>query len=282
MLQLRDKRRHRNWGRPEPWAGPVEGAIKHSRQVTDRPQYTDWPNEIPDEQWEMYQRVLSEASRREVPFALGGAFALATYTGRWRNTKDLDLYVAPESRDSLVRVLADLGLEDYYEELPYDRQWIYRSHRQGTIVDVIWAMANQRAQVDEAWLVRGPEADVRGQRVRVVPPEEMIWSKLYVLQRDRCDLPDVLNLIYATGPSLDWDRLLDRLGDDWPLLTGVLSVFQWMCPGRARELPRKVWRKLQLPRHVEEEGPITNRRRVELLDRRPWFMFAHDPEVSAA
>jgi hypothetical protein len=260
----------------------MEGTIQHERLGIERPEYTDWPKEIPDEQWEMYERVLCEANRRELPFALGGAFALATYTGRWRNTKDLDLYVRPEDRDSLIQVLNDLGFDDYYEQLPYDRQWIYRGYRNGTIVDVIWAMANQRAQVDESWLVGGPEIDVRGQRVRIVPPEEMIWAKLYVLQRDRCDLPDVLNLIYGTGPSLDWDRLLARVGDDWPLLTGVLSVFQWMCPGRALELPKQLWRRLQLPRQQQEEVPITNRRRVDLLDRRPWFMFAHDPEASAA
>jgi hypothetical protein len=257
-----------------------EGSIKHERQAIERSEYTDWPKESPDEQWEMYERALSEANRRELPFALGGAFALATYTGRWRNTKDLDLYVRPEDRDSLIQVLNDLGFDDYYEQLPYDRQWIYRGYREGTLVDVIWAMANQRAQVDESWLV-GPEMDVRGQSVRIVPPEEMIWAKLYVLQRDRCDFPDVLNLIYGTGPSLDWDRLLTRLGDDWPLLTGVLSVFQWMCPGRALELPKPICRRLHLPRQHEGEAPTTHRRRVDLLDRRPWFMF-HDPEASAA
>jgi hypothetical protein len=244
--------------------------------------YTDWPKDIPDEQWLMYERVLAEASRRDLRFALGGAFALATYTGRWRNTKDLDLYVRPEVRQALIQVLTDVGLEDYYDKLPYDRAWIYRGCRDSTIVDIIWSMANQRAQVDDSWLTRGPVIDVRGQMLRIVPPEEMIWAKLYVLQRDRCDFPDVLNLIYATGPLLDWQILLDRLGDDWPLLSGVLSVFQWMCPGRALELPKRLWRRLRLPRPHENTGQATNQRRVDLLDRRPWFMFTADAEPSAA
>ena len=30
----------------------------------------------------------------------------------------------------------------------------------------------------------------------MLPPEELIWAKLYVLQRDRSDWPDILNLLY--------------------------------------------------------------------------------------
>lgn len=247
-----------------------------------RPEYTDWPKEIPDGQWSMYERVLAEASRRTIRFALGGAFALATYTGRWRNTKDLDIYVRPEDRDAMVQVLTDVGLDDYFEKLPYDRAWIYRGCRDSVIVDIIWSMANQRAQVDDSWLDRGPSMNVRDQVVRIVPPEEMIWAKLYVLQRDRCDFPDVLNMIYASGPTLDWKILLDRLGDDWPLLSGILSVFQWMCPGRAKELPKALWRRVRLPQPEKDAVAPTDRRRVDLLDRRPWFMFAADAEPSAA
>jgi hypothetical protein len=251
-------------------------------QMQHRPEYTEWPKDIPDEQWSMYERVLLEASRREIRFALGGAFALATYTGRWRNTKDLDIYVRPEDRGAMIDVLSDVGMQDFHDTLPYDRAWIYRGCRDSVIVDIIWSMANQRAQVDDSWLNRGPSIDVRGQTVRIIPPEEMIWAKLYVLQRDRCDFPDVLNLIYATGATLDWDILLDRLGEDRPLLSGILSVFQWMCPGRSLELPRSLWRRLRLPPPQQDEVPPTNRRRVDLLDRRPWFMFAADAEPTAA
>ncbi len=119
----------------------------------------------------------------------------------------------------MIQVLTDQGFEDYHDRVAYDRAWIYRGYRDGTLVDIIWAMANQRADVDQPWLTRGPLIDVRGQPCRIIPPEEMIWAKLYVLQRDRCDLPDVLNLVYATGPSLDWDFLIQRLGDDSPLLS---------------------------------------------------------------
>jgi len=228
------------------------------------------PEMIPDEQWSVYRRVIDGARTRGLRFALGGGLAVSTYTGRWRNTKDLDLYIRPQDREAMVETLRRAGLSDYYEQLPYDRNWIFRGYRDGTIVDVIWSLANYRAQVDEAWVTRGPEVIVRGERLRLLPPEEAIWSKLHVLQRDRCDWPDVLNLIYAVGPTLDWEHLLGRVGEDAPLLSGLLSVFTWLCPGRAQELPSWLWKRLRLP-DPPNPAPEVDRRRVNLLDSRPWF-----------
>jgi hypothetical protein len=234
------------------------------------PQLTKWSLLIPDRQWEIYESVIDEASRREIPFAVGGAFAMATYTGSWRNTKDLDLYILPEHRDRMIEALADLGMRDYFEKTPYDRWWIYRSYNDDAIVDVIWAMANHRQQIDELWM-SGPEVNIRGRRVKALPAEAMIWDKLYIMQRDRCDWPDVLNLLYATGPDVDWAYLICRVGDDAPLLAGALTAFRWISPGRARELPGWIWERLGLTPPPDAPLPEIDPRRVSLLDTRPWY-----------
>lgn len=226
---------------------------------------------FPYEQWVVYESVIKEARARGLQFALGGAFGLATYTGRWRNTKDLDIYVLPHSREAMIQVLTKAGFQDYYDQLAYDRSWIYRGIHEGAIVDVIWAMANHRAEVYESWLLRGPELDIHGETVRVVSAEEMLWHKLYVLQRERCDWPDVLNLLYATGDTLDWEYLLGRLGKDTPLLAGVLCVFQWLAPGMARRLPPWLWTRLNLPAPATDSIADVDWDRVKLLDTRPWF-----------
>src|SRR3954464_5165201 len=153
---------------------------------------------IPPNEWRIYRQVLTAAEQARIPFAIGGAFAVATYTGTWRNTKDLDLYVLPEYKERMIAMLTGLGFTDYYEKVPYDRWWIYRSTQDDTIIDVIWAMANHRAQIDDLWM-SGPEIDMHGNRVRVLPAEAMLWDKLYIMQRDRCDWPDALNLIYSAG-----------------------------------------------------------------------------------
>ena len=84
-------------------------------------------------------------------------------------------------------------------------------------MDIIWAMANQRAQVDNLWFKRACSISIRGENLKVLPLEELVWCKLYIVQRDHCDWTDVFNLIYAIGPQLDWKHLIERAGEDVPL-----------------------------------------------------------------
>lgn len=236
-----------------------------------------WPQLFPQEQWSVYKRVIAESRKREIPFAVGGGLSAMTFAGQWRNTKDIDLYVQRSDRERLIRVVTDLGLRDYYEKNAYDRNWIYRSYTGETIVDLIWAMANQRAQVDEEWL-DGPLIEVEGECFRLLPPEKSLWAKLYVLQRDRTDWPDALNLLYGVGPDLNWRRLLEDVGPDRPLLAGLLSVFAWLCPESAAPLPDWLWQELKLQPPLLAE-PSPSRPRAALLDSRSWFgPFAEDED----
>jgi hypothetical protein len=212
---------------------------------------------------------MNKARERGIEFAVGGGLAVASYTVHRQSTKDIDLYVEPRDREQMIAVVHECGLKDYYEVLPYDRNWIYRSYiGDDAIVDIMWAMPNQRAQVDAEWLRRGRQIELYGEMVRVLPPEELIWAKLYVLQRDRCDWPDVINLIYATGDDLDWEHLVSRVGDDAPLLGAVVTVFRWLCPERAARLPGRIWHRLA--ESVKKNG--TGIPREDLLDTRPWFV----------
>ena len=136
------------------------------------------------------------------------------------------------------------------------------------IVDVIWAMANHRTDVDREWLTRGPLVEFGDTHIRVVPPEELIWSKLYVLQKDRSDWPDIFNILHAAGATLDWNHLLARLGEDRALLNAVLTVFRWLAPHRAAELPARLWHLKDGPTPPDDE---VNCEHVRLLDTRPWF-----------
>lgn len=200
---------------------------------------------------------------------LGGGFAMASYTGRWRNTKDIDLYITEKDRNKAVAALTHAGFADYFEQRPYERHWIYRSTRSGLIVDIIWGMANRRAKVDEHWFEAASEMSMRGEILHVVPMEEFLWCKLYILQRDHCDWTDVLNVLYAAGPRVDWNRLLWRLEEDVALLKSLLTLYGWLCPRRASELPEYIRQKLNLER---VEIPKRQRRnRIRLLDSRGWF-----------
>ncbi len=225
---------------------------------------------ISPEESVVYRAVIEAALARGIPFAVGGAFGYACYTGQWRSTKDLDLYVVPSHRDALIHVLTEAGLRDYYDQLPYDRKWIFRSFTNGIIVDVIWAMANHRSTVSDSWIAGGREFQLEGKTVRALTPEKLLWSKLYIIQRDRCDWPDLMNLIHAEGERLDWAGILQDPDEDVPLLRAALSVFAWLAPGRARALPSWLWNRVGLPEPVLK-GPPINRTHVRYLDSRPWF-----------
>jgi hypothetical protein len=231
----------------------------------------DWSEVVPDEQWAVFRPVLEAATAEGPRFAIGGGLAFSAYAGRKRNTKDIDLFVRPAQRQRMIGLLTRLGFEDYYEHEAYDRRWIYRGIQDGGIVDVIWQMANYRTQVESSWLTRGPLITMRDVRVRLLPPEELFWTKLYVMQRERCDWPDLLNILHALGPALDFEHLLERLGDDALVLGGLLNVFGWLCPDRARELPDWLWARVGLRRPAAGPSCDEDRRRVRLLDSRDWF-----------
>lgn len=227
-------------------------------------------SDVPDEEWSVYDRVFAALGRERIPFAIGGGRAKQCYSGVLRQTKDLDIYVLPSDRDVAIRATVSAGMADYYDRKPYDRKWIYRSCQDDFIVDIIWAMANQRAQVDQVWIYNGPHVEARGKCFRLVPPEELIWAAIYILQRDRSDWPDALNLLAATAETLDWDHLLGRVAGDAPLLGALVDVFQWLSPADARHVPSSVHQRLHRARNDFE----STHNRAANLDTRSWFVRA--------
>jgi len=236
----------------------------------------NWTTAVSPEQWSIYSKAIDAVRSAQVPFMLGGGFALAAFTGRWRDTKDIDFYIKPQDRELVIQALSLAGFKDYFSERPYDRRWIYRSCQSGVIVDIIWAMANQRAQVDDQWFERSGSLEFCGQKLRIVPPEELMWCKLYILQRDHCDWTDVFNLLYAVGPQLDWRHLIERLEEDTPLLKGLLNVYGWLCPRYVLKLPPELWKLLGVspPRPAQKH----KRNHIRLLDSRGWFAALQSPD----
>ena len=224
---------------------------------------------IPEADWALYSAVLREVRKSGVRVAMSGGFTGSFYTGVWRNTKDMDLCVLPEEREAVIEATRRAGMHDLYDEKPYDRRWIYRATHEGVIVDTIWQHANFRGQVDDGWLDLGPEVTLYGENVRLVPPEEMIWSKIYIVQRERCDWPDVINLVHATGSTLDWARLIARMSRDERVLGSVLLLYSWLAPGRAQTFPEWIWDRLHIPAPID--GPDRHDGHIALLESRPWF-----------
>lgn len=230
----------------------------------------DWNALIPDDEWHLYNIVLEEFAKKVILCAIGGGLAFSEYAGRVRNTKDLDLYIQESDKEKAIETILSDGFEDYFDHEAYDRSWIFRSCKGPIIVDLIWSTPNHRMAVDERWLSCGRKISIRSTQVRFLPPEELIWAKLYVLQRDRSDWPDLLNIIHQIGPTINWKHLLKRVGADAPLLGALLSAFRWMCPDSAKTLPAWLWKQVGLETWVEASEE-TCAQRAPLLDSRDWF-----------
>jgi hypothetical protein len=235
-----------------------------------------WEKLIPDEQWCVLVAGKRAAAAAGAPVLLGGALALAAYTGRWRNTKDIDLIVKPGHEADIIAALKAAGFADLFETEPYDRAWIFRATRDGVILDIIWALPNQRVAIDEAWFEHARAVRLHGEDYAVVPIEELVRAKLYVMQRERCDWVDVLNALAGSATEIDWDHLVARMGKDLPLLQAVLAIFTWIAPERAGAIPAEWRERFALPSVESEDLAALEVRRVRLFDSRPWWA-AHQP-----
>lgn len=235
-----------------------------------------WSALVPPEQWAVLRAGTATIHATGASSLLAGALALATYTGHWRNTKDIDVIIKAADRQRAVAALQAAGFSDYYEREAYDRAWIFRGFKEGVIFDVIWALPNHRVEIDDAWFEHAATVTLRDRIFHVAPAEEIVRVKLYVMQRERCDWVDVLNVLAATVEDMDWPRLVARMGRDLPLLHGALAIFNWMCPGRAQRLPSWLRRDFALPAIATDDATAMEARRVALFDTRPWFAL-HQP-----
>ena len=198
-----------------------------------------------------YRDVLVRLAAAGVPFLVGGAYALEHQTGIARATKDLDIFVRRGDRDAALRVLADAG---YETEITSDT-WLGKIRSGNDYVDVIFSSGNAIAEVDDAWFAHAEHGHVLGVPVAFCPPEETIWSKSYVMERERYDGADVAHVIRACGARLDWTRLVARFGPHWRVLLAHLVLFGFIYPSERTVVPERVMRELVARLDAELRAP---------------------------
>lgn len=203
---------------------------------------------------EFYARALETLDRSGVPFLLGGAYALAQYTGVVRHTKDLDVFMRREDVDVALAVLGATGLETE-RSFPH---WLAKARQGDRYIDLIYGSGNGVALVDDDWFVHAEQGETVGRSVLLIPPEEMIWSKAWVQERERYDGADVMHLLRATASRLDWERLLRRFGARWRVLLSYTVLFGFVYPGMRQQVPDWVQRLLLEHLQTELSGPALN------------------------
>jgi len=201
----------------------------------------------------VYRHVLQVLRDGGVDFLVGGAYAFTRYTGIERSTKDFDVFVRYVDRHRALDVLYEAGFET---ELTFPH-WLGKAFWGEDFCDVIFSSGNGVAAVDDGWFDHAPEADILGVRSRICPAEEMLWSKAFVMERERYDGADVIHLIRCGAGTLDWDRVLARFGDRWRVLLVNLVLFGFVYPGERTRVPRRVMDELlsRLAGELESDSP---------------------------
>ena len=195
---------------------------------------------IPEAEREVYRTALQTLNRAGVPYVVSGLYAMYEYTGIYRHTKDLDLFVEPVQVLPAARALKAAGFRPHLEQA----HWLAKAMCGARQVDLIFGTGNGLSFIDSLWFEHSRAGILAGTPVRVAPPEELIWHRLFVSERHRSDVADVLHLIVCRGNEFDWDRLLWRVADHWRLLLAQVHLFDFVYPGHRPRIPQEVRRRL--------------------------------------
>jgi hypothetical protein len=189
---------------------------------------------------EFYQHAMRLMQEGNLPFLVGGAYALAQYTAIERHTKDFDVFIRREDFDRACRLFESAG---YRTELTFPH-WIGKAWKGEDFVDLIFSAGNGVAVVDDLWFEHAVPGRVFEMDVELIPAEEMIWSKGLIMERERYDGADVAHLILAIGDRLDWRRLISRYGRYWRALFAHVVLFGFIYPSDRTTVPAWVIEEL--------------------------------------
>jgi len=216
----------------------------HSRashtSAADVPETSSTPEAIPPEQEALFREVLEIFESHRVQYAVAGAFALRAHTGICRDTKDLDVFLTSESAVEALSFLREHGFDCEV----CDAVWLHKAHRSGYFVDLITGMSNAAIVVQDSWIERAVPALVYGINTRVLAPEELLVSKLFVTRRERFDGADIAHVIYGTQGKFDWHRVLRLTGEHWEILLWSLMLFRYAYPAQTNYVPADIWNDL--------------------------------------
>jgi hypothetical protein len=203
----------------------------------------------------IYAEGLSALVAANAPFLVGGGFGLYSYIGRWRTTKDVDVFISADDLHSVLHIFMRAGFECEIT----DAAWLAKARKEEATIDVIFCSYNGLFPVDKGWFENARRAVVLGIPCRVAGPEEMIVSKSFVAARDRFDGADISWLIRATAHKLDWGRVERLMGEHWEVLLWQLVHFMYVFPSERHLIPASLMNGLmdRLAADVarEETGP---------------------------
>lgn len=179
---------------------------------------------------------LERLKNDKIPFAIGGAFAIYHFTGMWRDTKDVDIFLLPADVGRAIAAAKDLGYNAWIE----DKHWLAKARTDGYLIDLIFGSGNWLGQVTVDWIRRAHPMRLFELDLLALAPEDIIWSKAYVAHRERYDGADILHLLRYASDKIDWQHLLNRFNAHPNLLLSYLALFGFVYPWEVGRIPQDI------------------------------------------
>ncbi len=218
-------------------------------------------------------QMLEECGAR---YLLGGAFAIFHHTGIYRDTKDLDVFCPASEYPTILKYFASKG---YRTELT-DIRWLAKVFHGEYFLDIIFDTVNNICRVDEEWFQYAHQDEFLGFKINILSPEDLVWCKIYVQNRERFDGADINHLLLKQGKNIDWKRLAAKMDRHWHLLLSQLLSFQFVYPSEFHniipkwlfdDLLKRAAEQYELPAPLEKvcRGPVIDQTQYE-IDVKEW------------
>ncbi|GIE29170.1 hypothetical protein Ait01nite_022150 [Actinoplanes italicus] len=146
------------------------------------------------------KRVASTLKSADIPFALGGSFAVYA-RGGYSSDHDVDFLIREQDKDRALQELAAVGFET--EQPPED--WLVKVYDEGRMADLIYRPVE--SPVDEETLRDTEQISVEAIYMPVLSATRLMVHKLLSYSQHYCDFATGLPVARSLREQIDWERV---------------------------------------------------------------------------
>jgi hypothetical protein len=146
------------------------------------------------------KRVASVLKQAEIPFALGGSFAVYAHGGH-SSDHDVDFVIREQDKERALEELAAVG----FEVVQPPEDWLVKVYDEGRMVDLIHRPVE--SPVTDETLRDTTVLPVEAISMPVLSATQLMVHKLLSYTQHYCDFATGLPVARSLREQIDWDRV---------------------------------------------------------------------------
>jgi hypothetical protein len=146
------------------------------------------------------KRVASTLKTADIPFALGGSFAVYAHGGH-SSDHDVDFLLREQDKEQALRVLSAVGFRT--EQPPED--WLVKVYDDDRMVDLIYRPVE--SPVTDETLLDTEQISVEAISMPVISATQLMIHKLLSYSQHYCDFATGFPVARSLREQIDWPRV---------------------------------------------------------------------------